>query len=332
MNDAVAWWDEKRIGQEAVALAVFPCKQTNSPQDDCLVLGAASSETTSVFLWPDELGKFLCQHQEANLICYDAADLHWLLDSKFRRAKGTESLKVLWDYSKDCRLIDIMLLDQHVRRCQGKGGAEATPLERLVQRCAGITLPKNDEVIHQVAAALKRRSPNLNDSVLRSALMIADGILQAYKHLIVAVEDIENAVKASQLPPTMMSKPDPATVKEMAAQSDELFRKILAKRPSSSDPPVVPEGVGDAAHPVRTHPFGPLGIGIDVQAAIALRRPDRPSLRIAPDQLDLVRQKSKQTFERACTALWEDAESRNYAVTAVMRSQAAADARGGDRA
>jgi len=63
-----------------------------------------------VLLSPEMLGNFIRQHREAVLVCYNAAELHWLLEGHFRN--DAESLDVLWAFSRESRLLDIMLLDQ----------------------------------------------------------------------------------------------------------------------------------------------------------------------------------------------------------------------------
>ena len=148
MVEARGVWDGDSLGKGEIALAVFASARKGPALDRCPLFGAAASGAASVILLPTDFGRFLQQHQDATLICYDAAALHWLLEGQFRHDKSDESLKLLWAYSGESRLIDIMLLDQHVRRCQGEDDTAASPLYRLLRRRVGVELPDDQEIQH----------------------------------------------------------------------------------------------------------------------------------------------------------------------------------------
>ncbi len=118
-----------------------------------LMFGAASDGKRSVVLYKEQFAIFLGEHPDASLVCYDAAKLHWLLEGYFKRSNKPEASKLLWAYSRESRLIDIMLLDQHVHRYQGRGGAVASRFHRLVRRCTGVKLPDDGELEQRISAS-----------------------------------------------------------------------------------------------------------------------------------------------------------------------------------
>ncbi len=318
MNALRRWWNGERLGDE-VALVLFAPPETGLP-----LLGAAASEAGTVLLIPADFPPFLQQHAEDTLICYDAAKLHWPLEAHFRQSSDTESLKRLWAYSAWALLTDIDLLDQHVRRCCGAVPVKSTPLNRLVQRRARIGLPDEEEVRRQVVASCRGGVQNPDDPALELAARVAHGIFDTYRRLVSETIAAENAVAETSrlldydrleayhasgedctaigsLPNT---PPEPDRILERLEQAIANFPGLLAPRAPRVDPPFW----YDVRETKRA--YGPLGIGIEVKAAIALRRPDRHSLRIDSDQAPAIRQANDRRFERACSRLREDARAR----------------------
>jgi len=89
---------------------------------------------------------------------------------------------------------------------------------------------------------------------------------------------------------------------------------VLARRQTRSDASSPAERANPAeAEPSDHHPrcgFGPLGIGVDVQAAVAFAQPHRPALHFDPQQLDELRQKNRGRYRRASRRLFHNPEAR----------------------
>ena len=165
-----------------------------------------------VILLPADFGRFFRQHETATLICYDAAMLHWLLEGHFRQTNDAQSSKTLWAYSAESRLIDIMLLDQHIRRCRGEDGTVASPLHRLVRRVRRWSCPttrKSSTGLPPSGRKWRRGGARMllcSISCRRSRRVSSC----AYEHLVTEAKSIEEAVEASQLPPIRMPTLSPA--------------------------------------------------------------------------------------------------------------------------
>ena len=152
-----------------------------------------------------------------------------MLEGQFSSANDAESLKILWAYSADSRLIDVMLLDQHVRRCQGEDGTVAQPAgSGLLRRRAGVELPndRGDPTpgCRGLAGDGEGRGPD--SSVLELVLAVAAGIFRTYDQLMTEVVSIEDAVEqASQLP--VVEDPLQPDAAEMGAEPDRVMKMVL---------------------------------------------------------------------------------------------------------
>jgi hypothetical protein len=303
MADVGFWWAGNRLAEGEISLAVFGRRPHRESIHRVPLLGSVAAGTVNALLIPSDFGRFLRQHQDATIVCYDAAATHWMLEDYFRRSGDGEPLKILWAYSRESRLIDIMLLDQHVRRCQEDHLPMASPLCRLVHRWTGITLPDDSQLQEQVAAAWKTMAQDPNDSVLESALAVAAGIYRVYEHLLGEAEKIEKTVEEVNRKPPI--KP-PSLDRERLAEMEQFFATSLRTRKISAASPAEPESAADADQP-PSRLFGPLGVGIDVQAAIALRRPDQPALQVDRQQLDVLRRENDLRYQMASRKLHDDA-------------------------
>ena len=309
MAGTAVLWDGDDLGEQKVALVAFSRPSQGGSLQSVPLFAVASTGPMTVLLLPAQFSSFLRRHQNAILVCNDAAALHWLLEGHFRRSNDRESLQVLWAYSQESRLIDIMPLDQHVRRCQGEDGTVASPLHRLLRRRAGVELPDNQEIERRVAAAWGKMHQSPNDPVLELVSAVAAGILRTYERLLAEATSIADAVEqANQLP--VVEEPPPPDAAEIEAEMDRVMGIVEKRRLASSTAPseteaTIPATAENPAAPFARS-FGPLGIGIDVQAAIALGRPDRPALHLDSEQLDELRRMNDDRYRGASARLHGD--------------------------
>ena len=114
MGEEPAFWTGQRLELGAVSLflTMVPGQSGDSGE---VMLGAASDGETSVGLSREHLGRFLRQHENATLVCYDAAGVHWLIRELLIQAGDQATIPVLWQFSRECRLVDVGLLDQRFR-------------------------------------------------------------------------------------------------------------------------------------------------------------------------------------------------------------------------
>lgn len=310
MGDACAWWAGDDLGQTRIALAVFSQQVEASEAVNRPALGAVSTGTRDVLLRPDQISSFLWQHQNAVLVCYNAAELHWLLEAHLRN--DVEALRVLWAYSREARLVDIMLLDQHIRHLAGEG-ASPRQLSELVMCTTGERLQPDSEVRGIVAAAWTRANETPSAAVETVLKAVVAGILKSYEHLLTEAQRIEDCLARanhfSDVPPT---PPPPDVADKIEALLDRNVRKALAHRQEVDKSQTAERGddANQEKSDAASFSFGPLGIGIDIQGAIAVAQPHRPILQGAPQQLGALQAKNLDRFKEASRKLHRDVAAR----------------------
>ena len=111
-------WDGTSLGQGPISL--FLCGSSSEVEDrpSEVMFGGASNGAVSVGVVREHLAGFVKQHDQATFVCYDAAAFHWLIHDYFQEIHDEDASWLLWEYSGDCRLIDLGLLDQQVRRIE----------------------------------------------------------------------------------------------------------------------------------------------------------------------------------------------------------------------
>ena len=316
MADKAILWNGDEMGQEKMALVTFSRPPQEGSSKSVPLFAAASTGAMTVLLLPNDFGSFLRRHQYITIVCYDAAALHWLLEGQFKQTSDTQSLKILWAYSAEPRMIDIMLLDQHVRRCKLDVDTVASPLDRLLRRRAEMEFPDDQEIQRRVAAAWQEMasSGTLDDSVLELVSAISSGILRVHDQLMAeATRIVAAAEQANQLPEVSLQLPD-AEEKEMQAQFKKLIKNLPLPRSNTTDGTAKPEDVdldeAEESTLAQSRQYGPLGVGIDVQGAIALGKPDRPLLQVDAQQSDELCYENERRFQVASRQLHDDPEAR----------------------
>lgn len=311
MSDGQLWWDGSTLPGDEIALVLFA--RTTSSGARVPVLGAVATGSAGFLLLPHQFAPFLEQHAEATLICHDAADLHWLLHGHFQQSDDQQSLERLWAFSAEARLVDIGILDQYTRRGPGLLAARPRSRRRLIADWVDVELPANDAIEQRVVEAMR----GADDEVLALALRVSQGVWQAYEALKTKAARLDAEVtRVAERAQTLRDRPllhpggDPDRAKELEEQARE-FVSVFNRGVPASEParvettaPVSPEASPRA-------PFGSLGSGIDVQAAIALHRPDRPVLQLDRGQLVEAAAANGRRFEAACRALWQDRRARD---------------------
>lgn len=275
MANATEWWDGESLGPGPVGFAVYPQAGTAQGGDNRPALGAACSANQIFRLLPYVLGAFLLHHPEANYVCHDAAALHWLIHDYLQEQNDSQALQVLWRLSAEGRLVDLQILDQHVRRFHGQDGSEGRSLAQLAQDYAQLVLPSDQEIQNRVAAAWAQQSQPPDEGIFDLVAMAASALLQVHRRLQEAAEQINTDVQDSNRA-VEFDWPLPAEDPQITAQRARVLAEIKARRQadpnnrpprSDSERAVLP--AFDDSSPA---PLGLLGIGLDVQGAIAAKQ------------------------------------------------------------
>ena len=117
-----------------------------------LALAMASSGRQNVLIHPDDVGKFILTHPQADIVCHNAAFDFWVIDQHLSVRGETKASKVWTQFVVNRRLHDTMYLDVLLRLSRGnvaskKGGKEKIPtrnLAEVVREYTGLEVSKED--------------------------------------------------------------------------------------------------------------------------------------------------------------------------------------------
>jgi hypothetical protein len=169
---------------------------------------------------PDRFGEFLQQHGRCQIICADAAELHWTIHEDAVRLGEAALIRAeLWRMSAEHRLLDVQLFEQLVQLAVSGDESSARPLAELIPTWCGHAWEAVD-LIGDAAFALRDFERFPHELVLRAS-RVAWSLWNLYHVLFQVAETAAN------------------------------------------------KSVGFTAD----SPYGPLGLGLSVQARIALEKP-----------------------------------------------------------
>ena len=175
-------WDGRLLGK-TVAIAIGADQRTASGSSPMAALVALSgSEMFRVR--PEQLGRFLRIHAKAQIICFDAAQVHWQLHAELQRQQDGAGQKGLWDILRRNRLCDVQLLDQRWKLVATLGFPKLRQLDELVEEyCPG---DESMEKPESLTATTRERD---QDSGIAAAGQTAIDVLAVYSAILPNVED-----------------------------------------------------------------------------------------------------------------------------------------------
>lgn len=290
-------WDGNRIGPGPVSLYLCTTDRESPETDSAVMFGAASDGEIGVGLLREHLAGFLRQHRDQTIVCYNAAELHWLLHDLFEENRDHEAIAVLWELSKDCRLVDLAILDQHARRITEDGVApDRLSLSRLVERHTGAPFPGTQAVRQAVGRSMPVNYRDFDIDRLSLPIRASVALAITHRRLGDAVQRIQELTQAAR-----DSRQQPAV---------SVPTILPPPRRVDSDPEptslVNPPSAGPRDGFESPREFGPLGVGLDVTGGIALRQAERFGLLINADFLPELARRGEQMYARASKALRED--------------------------
>ena len=272
--DSKGWeaWNGQRLRGGPVAITLLADHADG-------YMAAVAVESSAVFsLDRRGLTGFLLVHSGRRLICYDAATLHWELERTF--AGAADLLNCLWRFSAQYRLRDVMLLDQRVRLAETGRFSPPRRLQDLREDYCreeiAICCPPHGQVLAllEIYRTLRRKAKRIFERAAPRAepmpSMPAGGSLEI---------DFEKGISGS-LP-------------DLSGFDSTHYYTVRRRRKYR----------GDLIKSIRC--FGPLGLGIDVQGAIAMRRAAQTGIQIDGQRAETVKQKSEQVYRESSRKLRE---------------------------
>lgn len=293
------WWDGKPLDSQQLALVLF-CG-SNAPTQ--VLLGAAAWGAGATLVHTDKLGEFLQSHAVHHFICHEVAKWHWALDALFRGQLNLKALEALWALSSECRLTDLQLLDQQLTSWNHKDELQPPSLDDLVRRFdRKKRIPTLEEVAPVAALCVRSERTAENAGIL---LEMAATVWWLFQRFQKRITEIEAQLDRNLLRPPLGSHRD---------RGGEGHRRWLQqlgirKRDDATQRMDAPANPSVLSGNLDTQ-FGLLGVGIDVQAAIALSDPSRPPIEIDQENLAAVRDLADRHFADASKRLHEDRQTR----------------------
>ena len=220
-TDTTSWLWPGQMLTSPVAVQLFSAPASAGVGRIVLFASVADRQSSRLVL-ADRIAEFLQQHGQCQIICADAAELHWTIyQDTDRLGEGAAIRAELWRLSAEHRLLDMQLFEQLVQLAVSGDETSVKPLAELTPMwCADAWEPVAP--IEAEAFALRDFERFPHELVMRAG-QVARSLWNLYQRL--------------------------HPVAETAAQ----------------------RSVGSAAD----SPYGPLGMGLAVQARIALERPQR---------------------------------------------------------
>ena len=288
-----------------VAVTIFSYARV-ATQPSVPVIGAACGGGSVFILTPDQFGPFLRQHQNAVLVCHNAAEFHWLLDGHLR--SDTAGREALWAFSRNGRLVDIMLLDQHVRQTP-TNSVVPRELAEIVQDYTERVVQPADEIIARVANAAQRN--HIDDALIEALSNLVTGLLMAASVLTKRAAAMAAELVVANDFPEAIDPPDNA--EEIGVELETMLKSVPVGLQDSNQAANLAAQRFERRSPQQSRrpvPFGPLGIGIDVQGAIAAAAASTAAFRTDRYQLEALRQRNEERFQNASRRLHDDAGAR----------------------
>ncbi len=242
-------WDGDPLGQGPIALVALVEQAPDVTGTMEPVVGAATAEEY-VELVQEQIAAFLQAHADRVLLGHDAAKVHWSLHECLKSAQAPHNmLQTLWSFSRESRLHDIMLLDQRCRLVLAGLYSLPRPLEQLAREYCNLELASELSVPERLSA-----------------------VHAVHEVLCQKAEEFVNHLA-----------PEPQQIPQVSTDGleidfDDRRRPVLRGGPTPEELQFDPLEVADAQRIQNRREqvqesvgrFGPLGVGVDVQGAIAL--------------------------------------------------------------
>jgi hypothetical protein len=206
-------------------------------------IAAARGGEATRLVRPWQLAAFLGTHAGVSLVCERAGLLHGMLEDHLRKFGAWQTIEDLWRFSRDGRLLDVILLDQLVDMAEKGVEKKASPLDAIVKSRCAREVPRVKDLESRIPAPDGRSRAALDPTLEREIASIVEALLDVYRSL--------------------------------RPRADRFTRWRGAEATADDDHAGMDreEGVGSQhAGMLRAQEIGPLSLGIQVKGAIALER------------------------------------------------------------
>ena len=259
----------------------------------------------------EQVGQFLVIHARRTIICYNAAALHWTLHGLL--GGNTDALAALWGLSRNWQLRDVMLLDQRLRLAD-KG------LHCLLRKLDALACDYCRPELHNTSGPSARLQAlhAVYGAIHSRVIELIDQWEPLPPWPPVCPEQADHAWAVRDQQPITRSVGD--SPNEFHARRSRMFAEIHAEveercqNPGKVDPSrVLAERYARRRRKALRRAlcrFGPLGVGLDVQGAIAAESAKRAGITLDGEQIADLRQACDKRYRRSCGVLHEHPPSR----------------------
>jgi hypothetical protein len=285
-------WTGEPLPSTTVALALFDPERTAvSGSAFTESIGVAAAGDRVVVLHRHQFENFLKVHAEATLVCWDAAELHWTLHALLRATVDSDTIKTLWQFSRDARLIDLRILDLHIRRLARPRVTAEKCFRDIAARIVGTTVLTEVDIRSRVFAATADACLADGEANLQPAAQYARTMLQAYAKLLEVAQSALMPLIAELRALHRLERPDYDGLTDI-----EIHQRLLAE-------------------------FGPLGIAIDVRWDIAVWQVRKTGVRVDAGRWHQFQCWSESRYNEAAKKLLDDRHAKRVFRTTGMTIQ-----------
>lgn len=280
------FWDGETLKGNALGMLVIAVAPT-ALEGFTQPFGFISGKEGDALVLPDRWEMFLVGHKQATFITLDAAHAHWLLHGWLKARGWTQGSSVLWQLTSDSRLVDLLFVEQAIRRAGGEWNPVPLPQKHFLEQ-NGQSLACDGAGARQACANLAApESERTIKGLLRTAKFLRSKYIDYSPECRRLVQEARGD---SRLPEWIYAPATNADRQRTQVEEEDLRRRLKERRDlrktllrnatqDSGEPgrsvddrgqqgTAEEDEFGTAVFPDPREPFGTLGTGLEVQSAV----------------------------------------------------------------
>jgi hypothetical protein len=150
-----------------------------------LALASASAgDGASAVIRPDQVGRFIRAHPEADWVFHNAAFDFWVIDQYLHSAAEVDTRRAWWDACDQNRMHDTMILDQLIELARRDGDPRPRDLAIVGRAYAGLEISKDDPYRKRYGEIIGRDWAEVEEGFFTYAIKDPIVTLHAYRRMI----------------------------------------------------------------------------------------------------------------------------------------------------